>query len=109
MNLNFLPRVLEKIILDDVLDYIYLKEHKKKFRKTLREVENIYRRIIVLNFNGCQYFRVHITKSFVRNGEMDYKTFLKCYNYFYCSYNRYGELLLRVKRLYDLAHGYKPI
>ncbi len=109
MNLKILPRVIENMILDNVLEHHYFEVHKARFKKTLREVENICRRVIVLNFNGRQYFRVHFTKSFVRNGEMDYKTFLKCYNYFYCSYNRYGELLLRLRRLYNLNHRDTPI
>ncbi len=81
MNLKILPRVLEKMILDDVLDYIYLKEHKGKFKTTLDEINRTflwYSRISFDNetglmnvFNGTSriFTKIRYMKSIYRNGK----------------------------------------
>ncbi len=81
MNLKILPRVLEKMILDNVLEHHYFEIHKAKFKKTLVEINRIFLWYSKLSFdnetglinvfNGTSriFTKIRYMKSIYRNGK----------------------------------------
>lgn len=70
--MNKLPKELEDIIIDFKFDLEYedrVKEHKKKFNKTLKQIKPL-----------CYFFIFKVNRGYITNFHMDFPIILKHYN-----------------------------
>ena len=94
MNLKILPRAIEKMILDNVLEHYYFEVHKTRYTKNLIRILGMTPWVSHFYGNEIKYTKIHYMKAIRINGYISIADCLRSYDNRYSCYNERGDLII---------------